>query len=133
MPNNTRFARGVGTSRPNRASWHIFDALPRPLRAALWEAPVSVNPLSALELLEDGGTAYAIEALHEACASELTMFAAEYRRATGTPLPHLAAGARLQRYSPQPGRPSSQAAKRAARATRRRPTPPWAEVAETVR
>ena len=51
---NTRFARGVSIAEPDRLSWEAFDALPAPVRAALWEAPVSINPVTVEPLLRNG-------------------------------------------------------------------------------
>jgi hypothetical protein len=127
---NTKFARGISTSRPDAASWDAFDALPPRVRLALWEAPVSINPLQVRDLVDDGGADYAVEQIVSAVRGELAMFAADYRARFGVALPWMAAQARLQSYWRRASRSQSRSSAGSARATRVGSSARWAVVAE---
>jgi len=97
-PTNSAVAKGIGTTEPNAASWAAFDGLPRLLRRVLWEAPVSINPLSVAALVEDGDDDYARIALGQAIGEEVLRFNAEHKRDHGYPLPAIAARVSPQRH-----------------------------------
>lgn len=130
---NTKFARSIATTRPNAASWAAFDALPHSVRLALWEAPVSINPLQVRDLVNYGGEDYAVAQLVAAALSEIAMFAAEYRARYGVALPHLAAQAGLQSYWPRASPRQSRLPTRAKSEARARSIARWAVVAESSR
>lgn len=96
-PTNSAVARGISTAKVSDKSWLVFDALPPAVREAIWSAPVSVNPLTIEPLLANGWVE-AIAALQGAIDREVQMFAEQHRLAYGSALPHVAAGATLQRY-----------------------------------
>lgn len=97
---NNKTAAGISTSNPNDASWRILDSLPAIVRRVIHEAPVAINPASAARLLDDYGysPSETAEALQDACQTELSAFARDYRKAQGCDLPHIAAGATALRY-----------------------------------
>ena len=95
---NSRIAGGISSTNPHAASWEALDRLPPRLRHLLWEAPVSINPLSAERLL-DSGVSRAADQLTDAIRKEVRLFGAEYRKRHGHDLPHLAAEASLQPYA----------------------------------
>lgn len=96
---NTRFASSVSTvDKPSKASWNCLDAMPRNLKQAIWEAPVSINPLSVEDLVLLEGARAAIVSLGEAAAGEIAAFSAEHQMRYGYALPHVAAKAQPQRY-----------------------------------
>jgi hypothetical protein len=90
-----------------RDDWEAFEQLPKRLRWALQNATLDANSCSIAEVLEyhrassqhenlaEIRTLIAIEK-HE--RSELLAFGAEYEAIHGHPLPHVAAGATIQRY-----------------------------------
>lgn len=128
---NTRFARGIAIVRKNTASWVALDALPREVRRLIWEAPVSIDPVSASAVLDEYGDVYETLIYLRGCIdTELNLFAEEYRRKHGTSLPHSAAGAQLQRYTPPRAPRKSPAGFRGRCSIRGRSIGRWAEVAE---
>ena len=95
---NASYAPSVSTSEPDAVSWWVFDCLPRLVRQALWASPVPINPHSARALVDNGGTAYAVEELENACRSEVRIFAAEHEARHGYQLPSV--GVSSQPYEP---------------------------------
>jgi len=95
---NSRIAGGIGTTAPDAASWRAFDDLPRPVRMLMWQTTLPLNPVNIAALVEMGGEHAAIAGIVDAITRERWLFAEQYRRQTGTMLPHIAAGATLQDY-----------------------------------
>ena len=95
---NTRLARTITSTDPTAASWQAFDDLPQPVRLALWEAPVAINPLQVADLVRYGSVSDAVRQIKEAAQSELRMFSADHRARYGSHLPHVEAQASLQPY-----------------------------------
>ena len=97
-PSNSRVARGIKTTTVKPASWQAFDALPRPVREVIWMAPQSINPIDAETLVRMAGAEDAAMSLIDAVYREIQQFSDDHRRRYARPLPHVAAGATLQRY-----------------------------------
>jgi hypothetical protein len=95
---NAAMARGIASTEPDAASWHVFDALPRQVRVALWAAPLPINPVQVRDLVRAYGVDDALSALADAIRSEVDTYAADHARRHGSPLPHVAARASLQGY-----------------------------------
>jgi hypothetical protein len=103
---NATVAQGITSTRPDERSWQVFDTLPHEVRAALWEAPLPINPMSVAPMLSSG-TDWTVEQIRHASHQELFAFGREHQAQHGYPLPHLAARARLQPYAVFQFRPSS--------------------------
>lgn len=97
-PSNSTIAGGIRTTVPLAASWRVFDRLPRRIREILWTAPMPINPIDVGTLLAMADIDETVEALRQAIAREMALFAAEHRARHGHALPHQAAGATLQGY-----------------------------------
>lgn len=101
-PTNSVHPRGIGTTVPRASSWEALDALPATVRRVIWEAPVSINPIDAAELVSLAGVDDTAVALSTAIRREIAMFAAEHKARYRYDLPHVAAGVTMQRYEATP-------------------------------
>lgn len=104
---NSAVARGTSQERPSPASWDALDRLPPAMRLTIWQAPVSINPLSALELIQmSGGIEEAVAEIHFLSECEIAAFSRDHQTRHGYPLPHVAAHVDPQPYEPPTTRPS---------------------------